>query len=333
MGKKRCGIVLAYFGKFGNYFQLFLNSCKKNEEYDWLIFTDDMSRYEYPDNVKLIPFTLEKVKQLAEKKIGIKVSLETPYKLCDFKPTYGLVFEDYLTEYEYWGHCDCDVIFGDLNAFLISKFNAQYDKMFACGHLTLYKNTKENCRAFMTYYKGGAIYKDALQSERIFVFDEDCIGNMNPEGKNVHSIFIESGKKVYANDLSFNVLSGSGRFRKVTYDPKERKFVRESYTPRRYYWDDGKIISLEEKPDKTLTKREYLYIHLQKRYMRANCRDNATILEILPDRFKNIDKIPTNVLEFNRKMVGRTYLYWIDQYKDKVIRRIKKFQSNIRRIK
>lgn len=326
MKSKKCGIVLPYFGKFGNYFQLFLNSCKKNKEYDWLIFTDDMTKYEYPDNVKVIPFTLERVRQLAENKIGMKVSLESPYKLCDFKPTYGLVFEDYLTEYQYWGHCDCDLIFGDLNAFLMPLFNEEYDKIFASGHLTLYKNTEENCRIFMTDYKGEAIYREALQSNRIYVFDEDCIGKMNPNGKNVHSIFIEAGKKIYTKDLSFNVAVDCGRFRKVTYDSQKREFERESYTPRRYYWSNGKVISLEEKANKTLIQREYLYIHLQKRYMRTNCKESALILEILPDRFKAVDKIPGNASEFKKKLIGLTYLYWSDQYKDKIRKRLKKFQ-------
>lgn len=38
---RKCAFVLPYYGKFGNYFQLFLNSCATNTDYDWLIFTDD----------------------------------------------------------------------------------------------------------------------------------------------------------------------------------------------------------------------------------------------------------------------------------------------------
>lgn len=323
MKNKKCGIVLPYFGKFGNYFQLFLNSCEKNTEFEWLIFTDDMSKYRYPENVKRIPFTLVQVKKLAEKKIGIKVSLESPYKLCDFKPTYGLIFEEYLTEYRYWGHCDCDLVFGDLNAFLEPMFEKQYDKIFASGHLTLYKNTKQNCRTFMKNYKGEAIYREALQNNRIFVFDEDCIGEMNPEGRNIHSIFIESGKKIYTKDLSFNVAVDCARFRKETYIPEKRRFEREIYKPRRYYWYNGKIISLEEK-EGMLSKTEYLYIHLQKRYMRMNCEKDSKILEILPDRFKSIKKLPRNISELHRVTIGFMYLYWIDQYKDKIKRKLKK---------
>ena len=323
MENKKWGIVLPYFGKFGNYFQLLLNSCEKNTGFEWLIFTDDMTEYRYPKNVKMIPFTLDRVKKLAEKKIGINVSLASPYKLCDFKPTYGLIFEDYLTEYQYWGHCDCDLIFGDLDAILAPLFDEEYDKIFASGHLTLYKNTKENCRVFMKNYKGKTLYSEALQCDQIFVFDEDYIGEMNQEGKNVHSIFIELGKKIYTKDLSFNVSVDCGKFRKVTYIPEKRKFEREIYKPRRYYWYNGKIMSLEEKKTGTLIKKEYLYIHLQKRYMRVKCKVESKMFEILPDRFRAINRLPVNDLEFHRKTIGFTYLYWFDQYRDKIRRKLK----------
>ncbi|WP_368731163.1 DUF6625 family protein [Lacticaseibacillus paracasei] len=40
---KKCCFVIPYFGNFPNYFQLFLNSCKKNPHYDWLFFTPVLS--------------------------------------------------------------------------------------------------------------------------------------------------------------------------------------------------------------------------------------------------------------------------------------------------
>ena len=30
--------IIPYFGKFNNYFQLFLNSCAYNKKFEWLIF-------------------------------------------------------------------------------------------------------------------------------------------------------------------------------------------------------------------------------------------------------------------------------------------------------
>ena len=51
---KKCCFIIPYFGNFPNYFQQFLNSCKTNQDYDWLIITDNVENYNYPKNVKKI---------------------------------------------------------------------------------------------------------------------------------------------------------------------------------------------------------------------------------------------------------------------------------------
>ena len=44
-------LITMYFGKLPNYFSLFLKSCEKNKDFNWLIFTDDNTNYNYPKNV------------------------------------------------------------------------------------------------------------------------------------------------------------------------------------------------------------------------------------------------------------------------------------------
>ena len=156
---KKCVFILPYFGKFNDYFNLFLKSCEKNAKYNWLIFTDDIKKYNYPSNVSVIYTTFDEIKECFKNKIGFEISLPSPYKLCDFKPTYGLVFEEYIQEYEYWGHCDCDVIFGNLDKILSPLLNEGFDKLFAAGHLTIYKNTLENNRRFLQDYHGKNLAK------------------------------------------------------------------------------------------------------------------------------------------------------------------------------
>lgn len=39
-------------------------------------------------------------------------------KMRDFKPMLGLLFEDVLADYAYWGHVDNDVLLGDVRSFL-----------------------------------------------------------------------------------------------------------------------------------------------------------------------------------------------------------------------
>ena len=72
---------------------------------------------------------------MAEKKLGFHVSLDQSYKLCDFKPAYGFLFEEYLQGYQFWGHCDIDTIMGNLSKLLTDELLNQYDKLFCMGHM------------------------------------------------------------------------------------------------------------------------------------------------------------------------------------------------------
>ena len=193
---KKCVLLLPYFGKFNNYFQLFLNSCKKNPTYNWIIFTDCTDKYDYPVNVRVVPMTLYELKKIAEKKLGFSVRMETPYKLCDYKPAYGFLFEEYIEEYEYWGHCDCDLIFGNLEKMLTPLLSQNYDKLFAAGHLTIYKNNYENNRKFMSSCDDEYYYKNAFTTDNICVFDEDY--SKNGQKKNIHTIFLKTNSNMEA---------------------------------------------------------------------------------------------------------------------------------------
>ena len=323
---KRCVFILPYFGKFNNYFPLFLKSCGRNKAYDWMIFTDCKEKYKYPSNVHIIQMTLNELKKIAEKKLGISISMETPYKLCDYKPSYGIIFEEYIEKYEYWGHCDCDLIFGNLDLILTPLLEEGYYKIFAAGHLTLYKNTYDNNRRFMKKYQGEELYKKFFQTDEICVFDEDCVGGKNPEKKNVHAIFLMDKAKVYARDLSMNTSTTSGMLVNEYYDEKKREFVKEKYIPRRYYWNAGNLFSLEwDSANDKIISKEYLYIHLQMRKMRLkNAVEKYDKFQILPDRFIPVKEIPRNKKELKVRSIRRTYYFWFDFYEKKVRRKINK---------
>ena len=96
--------------------------------------------------------TLVKMKTLAQNVLGFDVCLDRPYKCCDFKPIYGLIFKEYVSEYEYWGHCDFDLIFGDLQSFFDRYDLYKYDRFIPLGHLSLYRNTDEVNRLSLSSY-------------------------------------------------------------------------------------------------------------------------------------------------------------------------------------
>ena len=93
--KKICFIIPYFSDVFPAYFSYFLKSASWNESIDFLIFSNAQLPVEVK-NVKTILFSLQDFNKLASEKLQLNIALTKPYKLCDFKPTYGLVFEDYI---------------------------------------------------------------------------------------------------------------------------------------------------------------------------------------------------------------------------------------------
>lgn len=125
-------------------------SCKYNPDVDWLIFTDRTPPDSVPDNVKFVRTTVDDYTALCSRKLGSEVKLRRDYvyKLCDLKPALGLICEDYLEDYEFWGACDLDIIWGDIRAYVTDRMLSRFDiitsgRSRVWGHFTLFRNTPE----------------------------------------------------------------------------------------------------------------------------------------------------------------------------------------------
>ena len=136
-------IINAYFGKLPNYFSLWLKSASFNPNIDFYVFGNCIYDDRLPDNVKMYHIELEDIKKKATEILGMEAALETPYKLCDYKVLYGLLFEEYIKNYDYWGQCDLDLIWGNLEKCFVENRIIDYDKFFPLGHLSLYRNTHD----------------------------------------------------------------------------------------------------------------------------------------------------------------------------------------------
>ncbi|NMM95228.1 DUF6625 family protein [Bifidobacterium oedipodis] len=326
----KCVLILPYFGKFNNYFPLFLRSCGANPTYDYLIFTDNTDCYMYPNNVHIMPMTLDEFRANAAIKLGFVPCIPSPYKLCDFKPAYGLLFEEYIKGYEYWGHCDCDLIFGNLEKMLTPILKEDYDKIFSAGHLTLYRNTPNNNRRFMKSLDGREIYREALTTNRIYVFDEDNPDSVkNPDLYNVHSIFLQDKAKVFTQDLSMNVSILCDRITRSQYDPQVRTFVRH-YTLARYYWDNGRVISVSwDSEAKEIHVEEFLYMHFMSRKLRMPLSVlSSNTIEILPDRFAKASYIPDSLSSLRLPLLRCPSRFYLDIYSKKIRGKLKRKLKN-----
>lgn len=244
-------IINVYMGTYPHYFPLWLKSAERNPDIDFLIFSD--STYaNLPTNVRIVRSSLAEIKQRAEKALGFAVALDTPYKCCDYKAIYGLLFKDELLGYDYWGHCDLDLIWGDLEKCFIENEITRYDRFFFLGHLSLYRNNDK----VNNYIKlsGAAVgYREVYTTNRICVFDE-IPGTVQ--------IYLKHRLPMFADKKFADISSIYRRFRLAKPTINGEKI--RNYRHQVFIWEDGRVYRLYRKHGHTF-KEEYTYIHFQKR--------------------------------------------------------------------
>lgn len=301
------GIIVPYFGSLPRYFQLFLNSCGYNPDFDWIIFTDDMSDYDYPKNVHRIEMTFEECRKIIQSKFSFQIVLATPQKLCDYKVAYGYIFEKYLIGYDWWGHCDLDQIFGNLHDFITDEMLSKYDKLFSLGHLTLYRNILDNNRLFMEKLNGRERYKEVFTTERGCAFDEWLPDNIN-------EIYLKSGRPVFLDNLGADVHSYKTTFSLVNYDVASRSYRKSLVDNSIFKWEYGRIHQIYYH-NGMLCKKEFPYVHLQKRKMRDLRKQFTESFYIIPNRFVDCDLNPEQLLKSCAKWRVFNYQYFRVKWK------------------
>lgn len=226
-------LIVPYFGEFPNYYQLFLNSCEKNKNFNWLIITDNKIKHRNPENVRVINMTFSELKNKIQKLHKFKISLERPHKLCDYKPAYGHIFSEYISDYDWWGHCDMDLIFGDLDNYITDNLLEKYEKLFIWGHFTLYKNTLLNNQRYLESFNEKYLYKEYFSSEKNFIFDEMYDGSIN-------NIYENLNIKVYDKVVCADIYTKSSSFKVIKKFIRERKkFIIEKYRKNLFVYDNG----------------------------------------------------------------------------------------------
>jgi hypothetical protein len=118
MQMQRICIVSFYIGDLPQYMSFFIDSARRNSTVDFLIFNDTIRSDRQEGNIRFIKIKLSDFNILAKHKLELPVHVTSGWKLNEFKPAFGLIFEDYLKDYDFWAWSDIDVIWGDLRQFL-----------------------------------------------------------------------------------------------------------------------------------------------------------------------------------------------------------------------
>ncbi|MGR5260225.1 DUF6625 family protein [Vibrio astriarenae] len=169
---QKIAVVIPYFGKLPNYFNLYINSLKNTPYIDVLFFTDIVINEQLPSNFKVIPTTLPMLAERIENSLRIKTNINHPIKLCDFKPTWGEVFREELQSYSHWGFGDIDVVYGDIPQFLPDKWQDKdiisFLPYWLSGSLCIIKNSPK----MRTLYQQSRFWQEALETSNHTAFDE-----------------------------------------------------------------------------------------------------------------------------------------------------------------
>lgn len=173
-GEMNICIISVWFGLWPNYLPFFLKTCAANNFIDWILVTDQEIQDKPSENIAFKTMSKQAFVKTASKKLGFDISLNDAYKLCDLKPTFGIVFEDLLSTYQYWGYCDMDLVFGDLRNHILPLLDEGPDIVsgypnFLSGPLCLYRNT----HAINNLFRECPDHQQVLQDPSHRAFDEN----------------------------------------------------------------------------------------------------------------------------------------------------------------
>jgi hypothetical protein len=244
-------LVVPHFGQRPPYLPLVLRSMAANPDVSWLLLTEQPVS-DAPPNVAVQLCGFDDLVRRIQGSFDFEISLDRPYKVCDFRPAFGEIFADELAGYDFWGHSDLDVIFGRIREHLpAAAFEA--DKILFNGNFSLYRNNAETA-GWYRHEVGKVSYRDAMTNPAAMHFDEWA---------GIYYIVEDLRAPAWHDDVIFDI-----SFRRY----RPRAEGSPSPDPRRYAWEDGEICEYRLEGGR-LVRRTALLIHLQKRVLRAPAPD------------------------------------------------------------
>ena len=306
--KNKIVFILPYFGKFNSLFPVWLKSCEWNKDIDWLIFSDNRISFKTAPNIRFINISFSEIKNLIEKTVDLKIVLNKAYRLCNFRPAHGDIFKEYITNYDWWGYCDCDLIWGKLSDF-ISKMPDDCFQFGRFGHCTFVPNNDFSRKL----YKYSYAYKLVFTTDDTLFFDE--IGFREIASVNHLKIYEEFPLGDFnPRKKAFSPVWNCGVSADV---PTAQLFTADKEGLTRWYLKDGEVKS-----------NPIAYIHFLKRKM--NIFSNLNLDErllITPNSITNYHDQITREMIADSANNGIYWDYWKNGLTPKMI--LKKIRARL----
>jgi hypothetical protein len=298
---EKIAVIAIWFGKLPNYFPLWVRSLEINQEYDFILFTDQEIRTLLPNNLKVKSTTIDALKCQIRKELRINPNFDKPYKFCDYRPAYGELFNSELSGYEFWGYCDLDLMFGRLAEFITPDVLQKYKKIFNRGHFALYKNEPFINSLYRRSEQINAT--EILESSDCYIFDE---------WHGIHEIFNEFGIHQYHQECIADIRPNAARFTASNI---------ENYRHQLFVWNEGSVQQYFIL-DGSVQHRDLAYIHFQKRKINLSgpqIQENRCIV------FNSRSFLPYNreiTADVIRKYDQPNFQHYIQRYIKSLLKRL-----------
>lgn len=115
-------------------------------------------KFEFPKGYEVI---LDRDLEDFKNRVRLKLNIEYPSgwgssKLSDYRSLLGYLYQEEIEGYDYWGHCDLDMIFGDVDRWFPDSELKELDvwsnhNTYICGCWTLYRNCDEVNQLFLQF--------------------------------------------------------------------------------------------------------------------------------------------------------------------------------------
>lgn len=242
-------MIVPYLGKWPLWFDAYLLSVAANPTIHWLCPTDCEIPKKHPANITFLPTTLALLNQRVNKIVQAEVPLN-PRKFCDLKPAYAEIFAENIEEYDFWGICDMDIVWGDIRKFTTPQILDEYDIISSrnqniSGHFTLFRNNPK----INALYKQLPNYKALFEVPKLQRMDEEAL--------------TEYLWNKIENDPTYNIRI---KWDTILCNQENGRDSHQEYHLDKWLWKEGKMLEL--KNGKPINEVMYLHFINWKRTMR-----------------------------------------------------------------
>lgn len=184
-------MIIPYFGREPEWFNLYLYSCSKQDNVDFYYYTDCLKPVKQYPNTHFIYLSYDKYCQIVSQRLNISFHPAYTYKLADLKPFLAIVHEEIISKYDWWSFGDLDLIFGDIGLLMNVENMSRYDVITShadriAGHFTAIR-TKSDYTDLILSCKN---WKLLMQKEETLGVDEHYFSELvNPLYKVISFVY------------------------------------------------------------------------------------------------------------------------------------------------